>query len=131
MVVDEGDRDGEVQVVDPPMTPPPPPVASQSPGPPICHRPKGGTDPVVSPGAAGGVGGGSTRFFAPSPHSHMKVMWIFRRLIRCLIRWKQGEHRGTSLGKDASRGGSGSRNPSLVPPLPPCQRQSLRAPCPH
>ena len=33
----------------------------------------------------------------------MTVMWIFRRLIRCLIRRKEGEHRGT-WGKDASRG---------------------------
>ena len=34
----------------------------------------------------------------------MTVMWIFRRLIRCLIRRKEGVHRGT-LGKDASGGG--------------------------
>ena len=33
-------------------------------------------------------------------------MWIFRRLIRCLIRLKEGEHRGT-WGKDASKGGGG------------------------
>ena len=34
------------------------------------------------------------------------VMWIFRRLIPCLIRRKKGEHRGT-WGKNASRGGGG------------------------
>ena len=34
----------------------------------------------------------------------MTVMWIFRRLIRCLIRRKEGEHRGTWSG-GASRGG--------------------------
>ena len=104
MVVDEGDGDGEIQVVDPPNDPPPPPVASQSPWPPICRRPKGGADPLLSPGAAGGVCGGSTCFFLPPPHSHMTVMWIFRRLIRCLVRRKEGEHRGT-WGKDASEGG--------------------------
>ena len=73
-MVEEGDGDGEVQVVDPPNDPPPPPVASQSLGPPICHRPKGGADPLVSPGAARGVRGGSTRPPPPPPHSHMTVM---------------------------------------------------------
>ena len=34
----------------------------------------------------------------------MTIMWIFRRLIRCLIPRKEGEHRGT-WGKDASGGG--------------------------
>ena len=70
MVVDKGDEDGDgdegegVEVVDPPpCTPPPPPVASQSPGPLVCHRPVGGGDPLVSPGAGAGVRGGSTRFF--------------------------------------------------------------------
>ena len=49
----------------------------------------------------------------------MTVMWFLRRLIRCLIRRKEGEHRGT-WGKDVSRGGgAGSGNPSLVPlPVP-------------
>ena len=70
MVVDEGDGDGDgdgVQVVDPPNDPPPPPVASQSPGPPVCHRPDGGADPLVSLGLARGVRGGSTRLFLPAP----------------------------------------------------------------
>ena len=68
MVVAEGDGDGELQVVDPPNDPPPlPPEASQSPGPPICHRPKDGADPLVSPGASGGVRGESTRFSLPPP----------------------------------------------------------------
>ena len=71
MVVDEGDGDGDgdgVQVVGPPNDPPPPPpVNSQSPRPPVCHRPEGGADPLVSPGAARGVCGGSTRFFLPPP----------------------------------------------------------------
>ena len=73
VVVDEGDEDGDgdgegVEVVDPPLCippPPPPPVASQSPGPPVCHRPEGGGDPLVSPGAGAGVRGASTRFFLP------------------------------------------------------------------
>ena len=73
-MVDEGDGDGDgdgdgVEVVDPPPPisppPPPPPVASQSPGPPVCHRPEGGADPLVSPGAGAGVRGGSTNFFLP------------------------------------------------------------------
>ena len=62
-----GTGTGKFRLLTPPMTPPPPQVASQSPGPPICHRPKGGADPLVSPGAAGGVRGGSTRFFLPPP----------------------------------------------------------------
>ena len=68
MVVDEGDGDGDgdgVQVVDPPNDPPPSPSGFSKP--PICHCPKGGADPLVSPGAAGGVRGGSSRFFLPPP----------------------------------------------------------------
>ena len=72
MVVDEGEGDGDgdgdgVEVVDPPQSapPPPPPVASQSPGHPVCHRPEGRADPLVSPGAGAGVRGGSTSFFLP------------------------------------------------------------------
>ena len=80
MVVDEVDGDGDgdgVEVVDPPpITPPPPLVASQSPGPPVCHHPEGGADPPVTPSAGAGVRGGPTSFFVP-PHSHMTVMWIF------------------------------------------------------
>ena len=44
-------------------------------------------------------------------------MWISRRLIRCLIRRKDGEHRGT-WGKDASRGG-GVWKPLPGSPLAP------------
>ena len=47
----------------------------------------------------------------------MTVMWIFQRLIRCLIRRKVGEHRGT-WGKDASRGGGGWK-PLPSAPLAP------------
>ena len=50
----------------------------------------------------------------------MTVMWIFRRLIRCLIRRKEGEHRGT-WGKDASRGGVSVWKPllgALLAPMP-------------
>ena len=71
MVVDEGDGDGDgdgdgVEVVNPPQShPPPPPLASQSPGPPVCHRPEGEADPQVSPGAGARVRGGSTSFFLP------------------------------------------------------------------
>ena len=105
MVVDEGDGDGDgdgVEVVDPHPLTPPSPVASQSPRPPVCHRPEGGSDPLVSSGAGAGVRGGPTS--PPPPHSHMTVMWIFRRLVRCLIRRKEGDHRGI-WGTDASRGG--------------------------
>ena len=69
MVVDEGDGDGDgdgVEVVDPCTHPPPLPlVASQSPGPPVCHRPEGRADPLVSPGAGAGVRGGPTSCFFP------------------------------------------------------------------
>ena len=109
-----------------PHAPPPPPqVAPQSRGPPVRHRPKGGGDRLVSLGAGAGMCGGSTA------HGHMTIMWIFRGLIRCLIRRKEGEHRRT-WGKDASTGGGvGSGNPSLVPPWPPCPRPRVRAVCPH
>ena len=65
MVVDEGDGAAKVQVVDPPNDPPPSPSGFSSLGPPICNRPKGGAGPLVHPGAARGVRGGSTRFRPP------------------------------------------------------------------
>ena len=70
-MVDEGNGDGEegegVEVVDPPpiAPPPPPPMAPQSPGPPIPHRPEGGSDRLVSPGAGAGMCRGSNGFFLP------------------------------------------------------------------
>ena len=48
----------------------------------------------------------------------MTAMWIFRRLIRCLIRRKEGEHRGT-WGKDASKGGVWVWKPLHGAPLAP------------
>ena len=95
MVVDEGDGDGDgegdgVEVVDPRITPPPPsPVASQSPRPQVRHRPEAGPIPysarVLEQGCAG-----DQPVFSSRPHSHMTVIWIFRSLIRCLIRRKEG-----------------------------------------
>ena len=120
MVVDEGDGDGDgdgVGEIDPPNHPPPPPVASQSPGPPVCHRPEGGANPLVSPSAGAGVRKGPTNS-PPPPHSHMTVMWILRRLVRCLIRRKEGVTEAPRVRMPPGGGGSGSGNPSLVPP--PC-----------
>ena len=54
---------------------------------------------VLEPGCAG-----DQLIFSSPAHSHMTIMWIFWRLIRCLIRRKEGENRG-NRGKDASRGG--------------------------
>ena len=70
MGVDEGNGVGEegegVEVVDPPpMLPPHPPVAPQSFGALVCHRPEGGGDWLVSPGAGAGICGISTGFFLP------------------------------------------------------------------
>ena len=48
----------------------------------------------------------------------MIVMWIFWRLIWCLIRQKEGEHRGT-WGKDASKGGVWVWKPLPRAPLAP------------
>ena len=48
----------------------------------------------------------------------MTVMWIFRRLIRCLIRRNEGKHGGT-WGKDASRGGVWVWKPHPGAPLAP------------
>ena len=89
MVVDEGDGDGEVQVVDPPpMTPPPlPQWLLKAVGPQSATARKAGpilwSAQVLQEGCAG-----DQPFFSSPPHSHMTVMWIFRRLIRCLIRQK-------------------------------------------
>ena len=120
MVVDEGARDGDgdgVQVVDPPNQPPPPPPQwlLKALGPQSATARKAGPIPwsaqVLQEGCAGDQR-------VPPPHSHMTVMWIFQRLIRCLIRRKEGEHRGT-WGKDASRGGVWVYKPLLGAPLAP------------
>ena len=121
MVVDEGDGDGDgdgVQVVDPPNDPPLPQWLPKALGPQSATARKAGPIPLSAQVLQEGCAGDQP-VFSSSPHSHMTVVWIFRRSIRCLIRRKKGEHRGTG-GKDASRGGSRSGNPSLVPPLPPC-----------
>ena len=49
----------------------------------------------------------------------MTVMWIFRRLIRCLICRNEGKHGGTWV-KDACRGGGGLglETPPWCPPCP-------------
>ena len=47
-------------------------------------------------------------------------MWIFPRLIRSLIRRREGGHRGTR-GKDASRRGVGVWKPLRGAPLAPFQ----------
>ena len=85
------------------MTPPPlPQWLPKAPGPQSATPRKAGPIPwsthVLQEGCAG-----INPFFPPPPHSHMTVMWIFRRLIRCLIRRNEGKHGGT-WGKDASRG---------------------------
>ena len=132
MVVDEEDGDGDgdgVRVVDPPNDPPLPEWLLKTLVPQSATAQKAGPIPWSAQVLQEGCAGDQPVSSSP-PHSHMTVMWIFRRLIGCLIRRKEGEHRGT-WGKDASRGGAGSGNPSLVPPLPPCQRQSVWAPCPH
>ena len=67
-------------------------------------------DPIPQPPGRQVLGqgcAGDQPFFSSPAHSHMTIMWIFRTLIRCLIRRKEGEHTGT-WGKDASRGGGGS-----------------------
>ena len=61
---------------------------------------------------------GDQLVFSSPPHSHMTVMWIFRRLIRCLIRRKEGEHKGPWC-KDASRGGVWVWKPLPGAPLAP------------
>ena len=105
MVVDEGDGDGDgVEVIDPPTYPPPSPSGFSKPWAPSLPPPgRRGRSPgqprCWSRGARG-----TNQFFPPPRHSHMTVLWIFRRLVRCLIHRKKGEHRGT-WGKDASRGG--------------------------
>ena len=72
---------------------------------------------------------GDQPVFSSLVYSHMAVMWIFRRLIRCLIQRKEGEHRGT-WGKDASRGGVWvwKALPSVpLAPMPETTRGSLPA----
>ena len=122
MVVEEGDRDRDgdwegVEVVDLPNAPPPSLSGFSKPWAPFCHRLEGGGDPLFSPGAGAGVRGGRTCFFLPA-RTRMTVMWIFRRLIRCLIRRREGKHRGT-MGEDASSGGVWVWKPLPSTPLAP------------
>ena len=111
MVLDEGD--------DPPQLPPPlPPWLLKALGPKSATARKAG--PILrSAQVLEQECAGDQAVFSSPPHSHMTVMTIFRRLIRCLIRRKEGEHRGTS-GKDASRGGGGLglETPPWCPPCP-------------
>ena len=91
MVVDEANGDGEegegVEVVDPPPLPiPPPPTTATA----RKAGAIGWSAYVLGPGCAG-----DQPVFSSLAHSHMTIMWIFRRLIWCLIRRKEGEHRGT------------------------------------
>ena len=134
VVVDEGNGDGEegerVEVVDPP--PPSPPLPQwlfKASGPQTATARKAGAIGWSAQGLEPGCAGDQPVFSSPA-HSHMTIMSIFRRLIRCLIRRKEGGRRGT-WGKDASKGGFGSGNPSLVPPWLPCPRPRRWAVCPH
>ena len=129
MVVDEGDGDGEVQVVDPPNDPPLPQWLLKALGPLSATARKAGPIPWSAQVLQEGCAGDQPVSPRP-PNSHMTVMWIFRRLIRCLIRRNKGNTEAPGV-RMPPGGGSGSGNPSLVPPLPPCHRQSVRAPCPH
>ena len=90
----------ELRKLTPPITPPLPQWLLKALSPQPTAR-KAGPIPwsaqVLEQGCAG------DQPVPPPPHSHMTVMWIFRRLVRCLIRRKDGVHRGT-WGKDASRG---------------------------
>ena len=103
VVVDEGDGDGDgdgdegegVEVVDLPMHPHPlPQWLLNGPGPQSATTRKAGAIPWSAQVLEQGCAGDQPVFSSP-PHSHMTVMWIFRRLIQCLIRRREGEHRGT------------------------------------
>ena len=59
----------------------------------------------------------------------MTVMWIFRRLIRCLIRRNEGKHGGT-WGKDAFRGGVWVWKPHTDAPLAPMPEAISAGPLP-
>ena len=119
MVVDEGDGYGEVQEVDPPNDPPPPsPSGFSKPWAPNLPPPERWGRSPGQPRRCRRGARGINPFFPPPPHSHMTVMWIFRRLIRCLIRRNEGKHGGT-WGKDASRWGGWVWKPHPGAPLAP------------
>ena len=118
-MVDEGNVDGEegegVEVVDPPCTPPLPQCLLKALGPQSPTTRKAGAIPWLAQVLEQGCAGDQPVFYSPA-HSNLTVMWIFRMLIRCLIRRKEGEHRG-AWGKDASRGG-GLETPPWCPLRP-------------
>ena len=121
MVVDEGNIDGEegegVEVVDPPQHPPPlPQWLLKALGPQSAAPRKACAIPWSARVLERGCAGDQPVFSSPA-YSHMTLVWIFRRLIRCLIRGKEGEHRGTP-GMDASMGGGGPETPHWCPPRP-------------
>ena len=105
------------RLLTPPMTPPLPQWLLKALGPQSATARKAGPIPWSTRVLQEWCAGNQPVFSSP-PHSHMTVMWIFRRLVRCLIRRKEGEHRGP-WGKDASRGGDlGPETPSWCPPNP-------------
>ena len=96
----------ELRLLTSPMTPPPlPQWLLKAVGPQSATARKAGPIPWSAQVLEQGCAGDQPVFSSPA-HSHMTVMWIFRRLLRCLIRRREGEHRGT-WGKDASGGGGG------------------------
>ena len=128
MVVDKGNVDREegegVKVVDPPPCAPPlSPVAPQALGPQSASAPKAGAIPWLAQVLEQGCAGDQPVFSYPA-HSHMIAMCILRRSIRCLIRWKKEEHRGT-WHNHASGGGGGMESPPSWPPSPPCVNHQL------
>ena len=90
-MVDEGDGDGDgdgVEEIDLPNHPAPPsPSGFSKPwAPSLPPPPRRGRSPGQPRCWIRGAGGTNQFFPPPPPHSHMTVMWIFRRFIRCLIR---------------------------------------------
>ena len=74
----------------PPMHPPPlPQWLLKAVGPQFGAARKAGAIPWLAQVLELGCAGDQPVFPSPA-HSHMTVMWIFRRLIRCLIRRREG-----------------------------------------
>ena len=120
MVADEENVDGEevegVEVVDPPNVPPPPPPVAPQPLAPSQLPPGRRRGSPDQPRCWNRGCVGDHPIFSSPVHSHMTVMRILHRAIRCLIRRNEGGRRGwvrMPLG-----GGLGVETPPWCPPRP-------------
>ena len=115
VVKEEGVGEGDVMVMDPPPNPSNfDPMALKRLGPTTSTVRKATRDPWFAQARLQGCAR-EPPLFVGSSHTHISPQWVFRRLVRCLIR-RSDEGKGVWK-KDADRGGGLDVAIPLHPPL--------------